>query len=121
MTETPLEKPMRMYNAEGRVAIVTHTYEGDPPREPHGYYYHYEDDPKVRHWISHGAISIRFSKEPPARVPKTDRRTATIAAATMGIQNVHEALGAVSVVPTDKGFCVVFGNDDRMYFDIVEM
>jgi hypothetical protein len=50
-----------------------------------------------------------------------ERRAATIRAAMDGIRQAAPLVRAVSIVETEKGFCAVFDNDDRMYFDIMEM
>jgi hypothetical protein len=125
--ESKLDKPARMYNGAGRAVIVTHSYTGHGADDPSGYYYHYEDMPTSRHWISNGAIGIRFTHEKPVETPvlksqsTVSRRENTIRAAMAGVDRIASDLGAVSIVPTAKGFCVVFTNDDRMYFDAVEI
>jgi len=130
--EEKLEKPIRMFNGAGRAVIITHSYAGNPPADPPGYYYHYEDRPGSRHWISCGAVGVRFTDTKPvaesyeqALVLKSqvtkNRREQIIAAAKAGVDRISAEVGAVSIVETDKGFCVVFDNDERMYFDTLEM
>lgn len=139
--EEQLSKPVRMYTDAGRAVIITHSYTGNPPDDPHGYYYHYEDAPNQRHWISNSAMGIRFKHEKPAEPRRWDgtaeharvlhaesltkatgsRREAVILAAMLGVERVANNLGVVSVASTDKGFCVVYSNDDTMYFDAVEI
>lgn len=130
--EEKLNNPARMYNSAGRAVIVTHSYTGHGVDDPSGYYYHYEDMPNSRHWISNGAIGIRFKREKPVASSFEEsqglksqatgtRRENTIKAAMAGVDRLASDLGAVSIVQTEKGFCVVFSNDDRMYFDAVEI
>jgi fermentation-respiration switch protein FrsA (DUF1100 family) len=130
--EEKLSKPVTMYNSAGRAVIVTHSYTGHGVDDPSGYYYHYEDMPNSRHWISNGAISIRFTHTKPVAVTFEEsqvlksqatgtRRENTIRAAMAGVNKIASDLGAVSIVTTEKGFCVVFTNDDRLYFDTVEL
>jgi hypothetical protein len=121
------KKPMRLYHG-ARVVLVTESYVGHGPEDPSGYYYHYEGE-TVRHWISTAALKIRFTDQPLTFEQAMERRFAelasrrdkTIEAAIQGITAVTSAVEAVSVVRTEKGFCVVYANDDRMYFDATEM
>jgi hypothetical protein len=119
MADHELDKPIRMYKKDdGRVVILTHSYEAED-NSPHGYYYHYEDKPATRHWISSGAVPVRFTLEPPALKAVSERRKRTIAAAMAGVANT-DLLGVVSVFETDKGFRVQYDNDEQMDFNAVE-
>jgi hypothetical protein len=129
-TEEKLSRPVRMFNAANRAVIITHSYTGNGNGDPNGYYYHFEDAPNSRHWISAGAVGIRFSETPKVELAlKTlvaqnkleNRREATIRAAMAGINAIAAEIGAVSIITTPKGFCVVYDNDDRMYFDGLEI
>jgi hypothetical protein len=46
-----------------RKVVITGEYNGDSPDDPPGYYYRYDGETKS-HWISAGALPIRFTKEP---------------------------------------------------------
>lgn len=120
-TETKLEKPLTMFSRhDGKQILVTHSYVGHGADDPNGYYYHYVDNPNSRHWISARAINVRFVETVPVLVTK-DRRARTIEACKNAVLREFNDLGVVSVVDTERGFCVVYGNDDRLYFDTVEM
>lgn len=46
----------------GRPVTVGESYEGHGPDDPSGYYYQFDDKPGTTHWISAGALPIRFTK-----------------------------------------------------------
>jgi hypothetical protein len=45
-------------------ATFYHAYVGHGPDDPSGYDYTFDDQPNVTHWISTGALPIRFTREP---------------------------------------------------------
>lgn len=48
-----------------RSVTIGEAYVGHGPDDPSGYYYTFDDEPNgVTHWISAGALPIRFTKEP---------------------------------------------------------
>jgi hypothetical protein len=66
MHDTESDHPLfgaTFYYGARRVTIGE-SYVGHGPDDPSGYYYRFEDEPRTRHWISAGALPIRFTKEP---------------------------------------------------------
>jgi hypothetical protein len=52
----------RFYHGQRGLTIVEE-FDGERPGDPPGYDYRYDGD-TVTHWISAGALPIRFTKEP---------------------------------------------------------
>lgn len=64
----------------------------------------------------------------PAEVPGATLHKEVITAAIQGVREYTRstrgahALGALSrIIETNKGFCLVYGDDNRIYFDVTEM
>jgi hypothetical protein len=51
------------YHGRRRLTIGN-AYVGHGPDDPSGYDYTFDDQPNVTHWISTGALPIRFTREP---------------------------------------------------------
>ena len=62
MSETTNMVGVVLYYGRRKVNIVAE-YEGHGADDPSGYYYKLEGD-NLTHWISAGALPIRFTKEP---------------------------------------------------------
>lgn len=47
-----------------RALTIGESYVGTGREDPSGYYYEFDDQPGITHWISVSALSIRFTREP---------------------------------------------------------
>jgi hypothetical protein len=50
------------FTMNGRALTVTGSYDGHGADDPPGWYYRFDDEPDVAHWISARAVPIRFDE-----------------------------------------------------------